>query len=197
MKAGLYGPQAILGTNGVPAKGVSVTVYKHGTTTVATLWTGPTKTTKEANPTTTTATLGNLAFYTTPGLYDLSFTVGGVATKETVQVEPYYATLEELTLVAASAPMVGTRPAGLTTYQVQAGSTVVTLIAGGTYTFDLPTAFPTGILTVMLTNGTATTAALKKPPYVVLSRCSKSAIGGIVTGGSAGAYRINWLAIGF
>lgn len=144
MKAGLYGPQAILGTNGVPAKGVSVTVYKHGTTTVATLWTGPTKTTKEANPTTTTASLGNLAFYATPELYDLSFTVGGVATKITVEVEPYYATLATPTLLLVTRTAAISWASNPGVFQVFPFDTVIADDAGGwsatthEYTVKLP-----------------------------------------------------------
>ena len=86
---GLYGPEAVLGQTGTPAVSTPVTVFLHGTTTDASLFTDNTGTASASNPV-TTDTFGNLAFYATPGLYDLSFTVGGVATTLTVLVEPWF-----------------------------------------------------------------------------------------------------------
>lgn len=87
--AGLYGPEAILGQTGTPATTTSVTVYLHGTTTAATLYTSATKTTTATNPVKTDS-FGNLAFYAAPTLYTLSFTVGGVNTTKAVVVAPWF-----------------------------------------------------------------------------------------------------------
>lgn len=86
--AGIYGPEAVLGQTGTPAVTTPVTVYEHGTQTAAALYTDNTMTAAAENPVTTDG-FGNLAFYAVPGLYDLSFTVGGVATTLTVFVPPW------------------------------------------------------------------------------------------------------------
>ena len=86
--AGLYGPEAILSVLGVPVTSSPVTVYQNGTTTVAAIYTDSNKGTPAFNPVTTDG-YGNLAFYAEPGLYDLAFSVGGVATTKTVLVSPF------------------------------------------------------------------------------------------------------------
>ena len=88
--AGLFGPDAILSAAGVPVTSTPVTVYQSDGTTVATLYTDQNKGTTASNPVNTDA-FGNLAFYTNPGLYILSFTVGGVPTTKVVMVDPWYA----------------------------------------------------------------------------------------------------------
>lgn len=86
--AGLYF-SAILTSNGVPAVSTSVTVYESDDSTAATLYTDQTKASTTANPVSTDS-LGNLLFYADPGLYDLSFSIGGVPTTLTVMVNPFY-----------------------------------------------------------------------------------------------------------
>lgn len=60
----------IVSSNGGPLPHLQLTVYLHGTLTQATLYTDRTKITTAPNPTSTDA-LSNLAFYATPGQYDL------------------------------------------------------------------------------------------------------------------------------
>lgn len=62
--------------SGRPAAGATVTVYQHGTTTPATLYTDRTKATTATNPVTTDAS-GNLVFWADPGLYDVTAASGG------------------------------------------------------------------------------------------------------------------------
>jgi len=88
--AGLYGPDAILSASGTPVVSTAVTIYQSDGSTTATLYTDQTKATTATNPVTTDG-YGNLAFYADPGIYVLSFVVGGVATTKTVMVDPWYA----------------------------------------------------------------------------------------------------------
>jgi len=135
--AGLYGPNAILGSNGVPAPSTPVTVYLHGTTTAASLYTDQTGGTAATNPV-NTDTLGNLSFYAAPGLYDLSFTVGGVASTLTVEVVPYYSGL-----VTASARV---QPSGAQTLTFVNGTGTTTRISGLTASSGFPN--PSGAWTI-------------------------------------------------
>lgn len=68
--AGLYSDNLVTAT-GQLSPNMAVTVYLHGTLTLATLYTDRTKATPVANPTATDSR-GNLAFYADPGLYDIS-----------------------------------------------------------------------------------------------------------------------------
>lgn len=86
--AGQYGPEAILGSTGLLAISTPVTVDIHGAG-AATLYTDQTMGTTSTNPV-NTDTFGNLVFFATPGLYDLSFTVGGVPSTLTVEVLPWF-----------------------------------------------------------------------------------------------------------
>lgn len=87
--AGLFGPDAILSASGAPIVSTPVTVYQSDGSTAATLYTDQTKAAGATNPVATDS-YGNLAFYTNPGLYILSFTVGGVTTTKTVLIDPWY-----------------------------------------------------------------------------------------------------------
>jgi hypothetical protein len=87
--AGRYGPDAILSAAGVPVVSTPVTIYQSDGTTLATLYTDNTKATTGPNPVNTDS-FGNLAFYANPGIYVLSFTVGGVGSTKTVMVDPWY-----------------------------------------------------------------------------------------------------------
>ena len=155
--AGLYGPEAILGVTGTPATSTPVTVYIHGTTTVASLYTDQTKGTAAANPVDTDS-YGNLVFYAVPGLYDLSFTVGGVATTKTVLVEPWYTDIVSqgtamLAWGGAGNPIVGALPSAadpVALFQVGSPGAVTTDV-NGRYLASFPAAFPTGLLTVFAT----------------------------------------------
>lgn len=72
--AGLY-CDSVTTPSGHTATGATVTVYVHGTSTVATLYADRTKGATAANPTVTDAN-GNLVFYADPGLYDCVATTG-------------------------------------------------------------------------------------------------------------------------
>ena len=98
--AGLYGPNAILGSTGTPFASGSVQVYQSDGMTAATLYTDQTMGTGAANPTTCDS-YGNLHFYAQPGIYVLSFTIGGTPTTLTVQVLPWYTNTAPGTLVEA------------------------------------------------------------------------------------------------
>lgn len=112
---GYYSPNAILGSNGQPAPTTSVSVYPTGTTTAIALGTGPNTATGGAYPPVTDA-LGNLSFWAPPGLYDLWFTVGGIASGPiTVEVLPYFTDLT--TIIARAGTTSSTGPASSTTQQ--------------------------------------------------------------------------------
>lgn len=74
--AGQWGPQPITNAAGVPLKNLSVTIFEHGTDTMATLYTDRTKDSTTANPFETDS-IGNLTFFVDPGQYDI---VGNEAT---------------------------------------------------------------------------------------------------------------------
>ena len=96
--AGMYGPETVLDQTSKLAASTSVTVYNHGTSTLAQLYapavvsgiqTLPVPLTSSyytTNPV-STDTLGNLVFWAAPGTYDLSFSIQGVATTKTVVVK--------------------------------------------------------------------------------------------------------------
>ena len=91
--AGLFGPDTILSSAGVPVPGTNVTVYEtvDGSTegSTATVYTDWTKGSTAANPVTTDGN-GVLTFFADPGLYILAFLVGGVPTTKLVTVSPFY-----------------------------------------------------------------------------------------------------------
>jgi len=88
--AGIFGPDAILSSTGSPVTDTPVTIYQSDGTTAATLYTSQTKAATATNPVNTDS-YGNLTFFTDPGEYVLAFTVGGVATTKTIQVNPWFA----------------------------------------------------------------------------------------------------------
>ena len=87
--AGQWGPNAILTATGLPVTNTPISVYQSDGTTTATLYTDQTRATTTANPVNTDG-YGNLTFWTNPGIYVLSFNVGGVLTTDTVEVKPWY-----------------------------------------------------------------------------------------------------------
>ena len=72
--AGLYS-DSITTPLGHTAVSTAVSVYVHGTSTLAALYTDRTKATPASNPTTTDSS-GNLTFYANPGLYDCAAPTG-------------------------------------------------------------------------------------------------------------------------
>ena len=129
--AGLFGPDAILSASGVPVPDTPVTVYQSDGTTSATLYTDETKTTTTANPVFTDA-YGNLTFYVDPGLYVLSFTVGGVATTKQVMVAPFYPD-------SAWNVVLDTAGGGGTTFTPIPGDSRICNASAGAATYTLPT----------------------------------------------------------
>ena len=84
--AGLYCDNVVTAPSGDPAAGVSVTVYLHGTTTLASLYTDRGKGTAASNPATTDSS-GNLTIWVDPGVYDC-VTPSPNAGSWTIQVDP-------------------------------------------------------------------------------------------------------------
>ena len=164
--SGRFGAEAIISVLGVPVTSTPVTVYVSGTTTLATLYTDHTSVTTTTNPISTDG-LGNLTFYTAPGAYDLAFTVGGVATTQTVVVDPW--------------PQDLANPIGFSDYDVLAGtvpdhpnwifkskSVTVTTTSGGIAAVTFPTAFPNAITGLIVGSGDNGSALL----YPILSKSS-------------------------
>lgn len=91
--AGLYGPISLCaGTPYLsPLAGTVVTVYESDGSTVPTLYTDETKSTPAASNQVTADLYGRIFFYANPGLYVLSFSVGGSTTTQNVTVQPWYA----------------------------------------------------------------------------------------------------------
>lgn len=69
--AGTYNPTQMSDANGKPLLNLPVSIYNHGTQTLATLYTDNTKAHTANNPTSTDAN-GNLQFFAAPGAYDIS-----------------------------------------------------------------------------------------------------------------------------
>ena len=105
--AGEYGGQQITNTSGVPLAGASVSVYPHGSSALASLYTDRTMATAAANPVTTDGE-GNLTFFAAPGQYDLL--PAGFANKVTVAVpvDPGELAADYLPLSGAAAAVVST-----------------------------------------------------------------------------------------
>lgn len=191
--AGRFGAEAILSGAGQPIPNTPVTVYISGTTTVANLYSDETRATAAPNPVSTDS-YGNLTFYAAPGLYDLAFTVGGLATTVTVEVSPWYAaSFSTIGLFGSTGTSVGTLPgATVGGWLVQAGYDLVAP-SSGLYTFAFPTPFPNGIVTVLLTNSNGTTyAGTFAITNLTLSDCTFA----LEPAGTGQTVQVNWLAIG-
>ena len=83
--------------------------------------------------------------------------------------------------------------AGTGQFYMQAGSTIVTTNAGGDATITFPTAFPTGLLTVLATDGddSGSTAVVS----IVGTGTTRSSFN--LSSPKVGTVRINWIAIGW
>lgn len=195
---GLYGPEAIISTAGVPQPSLSVTVYIHNTSTPAVLYNGqgPSAATV-TNPTTTDA-IGNLTFYAQPGLYDLSFTVGGTPTTVTVEVLPWW----QNTPTVPINNFMGGLSVIPGAFGLQWGNGTLTTNASGVFTVTFPTPFPTACQSVVATpgdtNGTSPTAGAS----ITLSEAALSAtgFGGVYYIGNtpvSGTVRVNYIAVGY
>ena len=101
--AGQFGPDAILGQNGAPFASGSVSVFLSDGVSIATLYTSSTKGASLSNPITTDS-YGNATFWADPGVYVLSFTVGGINTTKTVEVHPWYTDAAWNVVVDTSTP---------------------------------------------------------------------------------------------
>jgi hypothetical protein len=159
--AGKYGPEVVLTTAGTPCPSIPVTVYLTGTTTPASLYTDHTKATAQTNPVTTDGN-GNLTFNAVPGIYDLSFTVGGVATTLTVEVLPYFSdiaaepdlvtltnndpTMSDYTVLHGAVP---SNPQWI----IKSQSFVLTPTSGGIVTCTWTHAFPNAVTGLVICPG--------------------------------------------
>jgi hypothetical protein len=124
----MYGPNAILGSTGTPFASGSVEVYQSDGMTAATLYTDQTMGTGAANPTTCDS-YGNLHFYAQPGIYVLSFTIGGTPTTLTVQVLPWYTNISPGTVVeayiAGTVNISDSSPTNITSVSLVAGTWLI------------------------------------------------------------------------
>ena len=90
----------------------------------------------------------------------------------------------------------GTPNLGTSEFKIQAGTSVVTT-SGSQATITFPTAFTTGVLSIVACEGDSTTEAVGAIPVKVMqSTISKNSFV-IRTVGFNGAVRINWIAIGW
>lgn len=77
MSLAVFGPEAVLQRNGVPARGVPVQIVERGTQTPVALYSDSGGVTPVANPITTDE-YGNLFFYSAPGDYDILVNSGRI-----------------------------------------------------------------------------------------------------------------------
>ena len=200
--AGRFGAEAIISSLGVPVTSTPVTVYPHGSGTPASLYTDQTMGTASTNPISTDG-LGNLTFYAQPGLYDLAFTVGGVATTQTVEVLPWWGDIagmpfvSDYTVLAGSVP---SNPKWLHKTVSWTGSTN----SGGLATVTFPHAFPNALTGLVVCGGDNSGSLLE---VVVLNsgnslsgfvvECATNSVsGGSLTTANTVAVRINYMADG-
>ena len=103
-------------------------------------------------------------------------------------------------LFGRSGSLVGGTPAG-NTFLIQAGATVVTTNSSGIGTVTFPTPFPTGLVTVLLTDGddsaTGSDAIVSLRTAPTITSFKFQAIYGPVGEPHVGSMRINWIAIGW
>lgn len=129
----------------------TVSVYNHGTTTLATLYTDKTAAATAANPI-VVASLGDLSFFAAAGDYDISVTLGEETDTFTVSVNDptggviqalapaaatlaINATLGTIVVVSPTASVTSTTVANLAVGQ----RLVLDFISDGTHTFAYPT----------------------------------------------------------
>lgn len=97
--------------------------------------------------------------------------------------------------LAGSAP--APSPTALT-YKIQAGTLVFTTDAAGNWTFTFPTAFPNGLLSVVVSNGDTTiTDAIANTVGGTASGTTIRMEHGNGAAINAGLVRVNWIAIGW
>jgi hypothetical protein len=202
--AGLYGPEAVLTTTGAPAPGASVTVYNHGTVVAANLYTDQTKGAAATNPVLTDS-FGNLVFYAVPGVYDLSFTVGGVPTVRAVEVSPWYsdvaaaADLAGYTKQFGRGALVGAMP-GSPVYVGQGGSPTLTVTGSNTVNVTFPAAFANALCGLVACAGDSSAGMTQVQilfSTVTLAGFSAWVGGPTGTGiASTSLVRVNWEAQG-
>lgn len=123
--AGFYGPQTVLGSNGVPFVNGPVYVYLSDGITAATLYTDQTMGTGAANPI-TTDNFGNAWFYAQPGVYILTATISMVTTSLAVQVLPWYSNISTGAAVeafrASTSVSLSATPANVVSVSLVAGT---------------------------------------------------------------------------
>ncbi|MHB2029660.1 MAG: hypothetical protein ACYCPT_12710 [Acidimicrobiales bacterium] len=157
---GQFGPNAILTSAGVPVTNTSVSVYDSDGTTLASLYATPAVNTPPsyanagANPVSTDG-YGNLLFYAAPGQYVLSFVVGGVATTETVTVNPWFSDGVWNGLVRTSA------------YTASSGDSVLANAASAAFTVTLPSPTLGSRVQIVKTDTSANVVTLTTPTGVI------------------------------
>ncbi len=158
--ASLFGPSGIITKTGTPVGQTPVTVYQSDGATLATLYTDQTRVATASNPV-NTDTYGNLTFYTNPGIYVLSFSIGGVANAQTVQVAPWYSN-DAWNVVNDTADSGGSAFAPLS------GDSRICNAAAGNATYTLPAAAQGSRLLFTRTDATGSTCVLNAPSGTVI-----------------------------
>jgi hypothetical protein len=194
--AGMYGAETILDSQGTPVPNTPVTVYNHGTTTPASLYTDQTRGTAATNPVDTDAN-GKLLFFANPGLYDLVVEVGGIVTPLTVQVLPYFGDLASLPQVQDASAIWGSIPSN-PTWWWQSGVSVQTSSTSGFIVVNYPAAFPNAVVALNVDPGEWTTNVFVSQDA---ANSGLSSFKVLCTDANGGAYdsatvRVHWSALG-
>ena len=200
--AGRFGAEAIISSLGVPVTSTPVTVYPHGSGTPASLYTDQTMGTATTNPISTDG-LGNLTFYAAPGLYDLAFTVGGVATTQTVEVLPWWSDIAGLPFVSDFQLALGSVPSN-PRWITKNRSFTGTPNGSGLLTVTYPTPFPNGcghVTACAGDNSAGMNYVTVLASYNSLSSFTVECIGAAVSGGNnilitSGSVRVNYQVTG-
>lgn len=146
-----------------------VTVYFHGTTTPAVLYTDRTKATTKPNPTTTDE-LGNLYIYAEPGLYDLVTPASGTTPAITIAIAP------------DQADLTGSGSVGVTSFNTRSGAVTA---QPGDYTAGQVGADPAGSSAAALATAEAytdTAVAGRVPTTRTVGTTAPLAGGGALSG---------------
>jgi hypothetical protein len=203
--AGLYGPQTILDQTSKEAANIDVTVYESNGSTVASLYTDQTMGTAAANPA-VTDTLGNLKFFAAPGEYVLAFSIGGVATSQTVTVDPWFTDLtgQAVEAIGISGAWVGAAPSPSgPNYKIECGTFTAASDSNAHIILSFAEIFPNGVVMVIAQQGDINLldASLIPAPSVSATTSAWTLYLVNTTTGvgiiNSSSIHINWIAIGF
>ena len=200
--AGRFGAEAIISSLGVPVTSTPVTIYPHGSGTPATLYTDQTMGTTTTNPLNTDG-LGNLIFYAAPGLYDLAFTVGGVATTQTVEVYPWWGDIAGMPFVSDYTVLAGSVPSNPRWLHKTVSWTGGTS-SGGLATVTFPHAFPNALTGLVVCAGDTSGSLLETAIIYagvsltgfVVECATNTVAGSSLTTANSVAVRLNYMADG-